>query len=239
MKERVVTLMWGTAWERYGRKFVETFQRHWPESVELLIVTDKALPIEDDRIRQTLLDDVPGYVEFMTKHRNDPRANGLGHNPRKVDKDGKDWIHDAVKWAPQGLAPVAALDDLDDGDLLAWLDADVETTADVPRHWINILLAGNDLACLQRGTQHPEIGFWAVRIGVEARALIARFADLYRNGGVFDLRQWHSGFVFGEALERSSVSINNLNPRLQRGHPWPFTALASYTVHKKGKIKDG
>lgn len=238
-----MTLMWGSAWERYGEKFVETFERHWPDEVELFIVTDRVLPT--DRARQVQLNDVPGYIGFMDRYRDNKRANGYGHPTRKVDRDGRDWRHDAVLWAPQGLAPVAALDGLEDGDLFAWFDADVETTQDVPKHWLNVLLGGMDISCVQRVNQHSEIGFWAVRMGPGTRNMIEYFSWFYASDAVFKLPEWHSAYVFDRALEKSSgLSINNLGPEVRdrsmlRGHVWPQTVLAEFTVHKKGKLKDG
>lgn len=236
MKERVVTLMWGTAWDRYGKAFVKSFTRYWPSGVELYIVTDRELPTE--RAVQIPLGKVPGYQDFMGKYYNDRKALGYGQTDHKADPEKRFWKHDAVKWGPQGLTPRAALDGLTSGDLLCWLDADVETIAAPPLHWINILLAGADMACLQRDRQHSEIGFWAARIGVGTTQAIKRFAELYESGDVFDLPEWHSGFVFDAALaSQPDITIHNLSP-VGRSHVWPMTPLAQYTVHKKGKIKD-
>jgi len=236
MKERVVTLMWGTAWNRYGKKFVKSFERHWPANVELYIITDKPLPT--DRAVQIPLDTVPGYQRFMEKWGDDRKAMGYNAPHQKADPEKRFWKNDAVKWAPQALAPRAALDGLGSGDLLCWLDADVMTTAAPPLHWINALLAGADVACLQRERQHSEIGCWAVRIGHQTKLFIDRFADIYESGDVFAAKEWHSGFVFDLALAESTyLTVRNLSPR-GRGHVWPMSPLAQYTVHKKGKIKD-
>lgn len=236
MKQRVVTLMWGTAWQRYGRKFVETFERYWPADVELYIITDKPLPTE--RAVQIRLDDVPGYQEFMRLHGESRVAMGYGSTDRKADPAKRFWKHDAVKWAPQGLAPRAALDGMKSGDLFCWLDADVETIAAPPKYWLNILLAGADMACLQRERQHSEIGFWVARMGKGSEAAIRRFAEIYESGDVFEYQEWHSGFIFDRALSsQPDIKIHNLSPT-GRGHVWPQSPLARYTVHKKGKIKD-
>jgi len=237
MKERVCTLCWGTAWDRYGKAFVKSFERYWPANVELYIITDKPLPTE--RAVQIPLDDVPGYQRFMNEYGESRGAMGYGQTERKADPEKRFWKNDAVKWAPQGLAPRAALDGMASGDLFCWLDADVITTAAPPLHWINALLAGADLACLQRERQHSEIGFWAARIGAGTVTAIKRFAELYESGDVFGLTEWHSGFVFDAAMaSQPDITIRNLSP-VGRGHVWPKTPLAQYTVHKKGKIKDG
>jgi len=228
--------MWGDAWARYGQKFASSFARYWPDGVGLTIVTDK--PVDCPRADQFPLFDMPGYPEFMDRHRNDRRALGLESRDRKAKPGERFWKRDAVKWAPQGLAPVVGLDGLNDGDLMAWLDADVETIADVPAHWLNVLLDGRDVACLLRGQQHPEIGFWCIRVGEATRAAVREFASIYTSGRVFDLPEWHSAYVWQHAFRDIPAGrITNLNPQMIRGHCWPHTRLARYTRHNKGKLK--
>lgn len=237
MKQRVFTLMWGTAWKRYGRKFAESFRKHWPRDVELMIVTDRTLPVE--WATQILLTDVPGYTRFMFDYRHDPRACGYGSKNRKANPEKRFWKNDAVKWAPQGLCAVAGLDGLEDGDLLTWMDADVMTIADVPRSWANVLLDGSDIACLQRAQQHSEIGFWAVRVGPGTREMIAAFNRFYADGSVFGLPEWHSAFVFDKALAGvPSLKVRNLVPPGMRGNVWIRTPLNQFTWHLKGRLKD-
>lgn len=225
--------MWGTAFERYGRDFLRTFYRHWPESVDLAVVTDKPLPIY--RGRQIMLG-CTGYRDFLERWGEDRRARGYNSGFRKVEQDGYSWRFDAVKWAPQAFAPRAALYGLSDGDILVWLDADVETHSDVPEGWIDSLLGGRDVACLQRSS-HSEIGFWAMRLNERTRAIIGRFAAFYETGEVFGMGEYHSAYVWDRALETETVSVADLNTSNVRGHPWPQTRLAEHTTHKKGKQK--
>jgi len=176
----------------------------------------------------------------MNKYRHIPSANGFGQKHRKLDKNGRAWKNDAVKWAPQALVVHAGLNGMEDGDLLAWFDADVETTRAVPKHWINVLLNGGDLACLFRPQMHPEIGFWAVRVNPTVRKCIQAFARFYESGEVFNIREWHSAYVFNAAVKcYPELKVVNLNRSNNRGHPWTLSPLAQYTIHKKGKLKDG
>ena len=222
MKQRVVTLMWGTAWDRYGRKFVETFERHWPDEVELFIITDKVLPTK--RATQIMLADVHGYTNFMER---------WGHKRKEIYL----WKNDAVEWAPQGMAPRAALDGLSDGDILAWFDADVETIKDIPVRWLRRLLgkwSDKDMACLQRSMMPTELGFWCVRINADTRRMVRSFAALYSSGVVFEFPERHSGRVFDIALLACPLRVRNLNAADDRWQPWDKSLLAEFTVHHKG-----
>lgn len=239
MKTRVVTLMWGSAWERYGALFASSFAANWPEDVDLVIVSDRELPDSVKRARRIPLFAVDGLEGFRARWSANRRAQGFDPpEGSKVDQFGYSWKHDALKWMPQALAPRVALEGLADEDILVWLDGDVEATARVPEGWVEELLGGNDIALLQRAGTHSEIGFIGFRVNVRTRALIAEFAALYTTGLVFTLREWHSAFVFDRALERvPGLRIRNLNPG-GKGHVWPTSPLARCTVHHKGKRKD-
>lgn len=235
MKQRVLSLCWGSAWDRYGEDFVATFAKHWPQDVDLALVTDerRGLP----RGREMMLGDAPGYHAFMSRWKDDARAQGRFSRDRKAKPGVRFWKHDAVKWAPQGLCPVMGLDGLECGDILAWFDADVMTHKAVPEGWLGELLDGHDVACLQRRSQHSEIGFWAIRVSGPTRRFVNAFADYYASGRVFALDEWHSAYVFDAALKQARLKVRNLNPTMARGHCWPITPLAHHTTHLKGKLK--
>ncbi len=236
MRTRVVTLMWGTAWDRYGQKFLETFEQYWPSDVGLYIVTDRELP----HSRATLinLNDSLQYHIFMKKWGDDRKAQGLDRcSGEKLDGDGRSWRHNAVKWMPQGIAPRMCMGGLNDGDILFWLDADVETHAKVRNGWARELLDGHDVAALQRKGTHTEIGGYLIKIGPDTRKMLELFSRLYISGDVFALKEWHSAFVWDHALsEFPDLKVRNLS-KSERGHVWPASPLAEFTIHKKGKRK--
>lgn len=237
MTVRVVSLCWGTAWDRYGRKFSQSFARYWPVEVELVLVTDK--PINLPRGTSVSLQDIPGYQAFMDRWSSDLRA--MGQRPptgSKTNENGYSWRHDAVKWMPQALAPMASIDGLEDGDILAWFDADTETHKQVPSGWIDGLLGDADVACLQRNNRHTEIGFYAMRLGEKTRRILNLFARFYTDDAVFKLSEWHSAYVWDRAVETEAVTVKNLNVRGVKGHPFPTSALGEYCAHHKGKRKD-
>ena len=232
---RVCTLMWGTAWERYGETFARSFAQFWPDSVELTVFTDRSLPIPG--AVQIDLASIQAIEAFRLRHHRDPKANGF-ESSAKTDANGYSFRHDAVKWMPQAAVPAVAMRGLSTGDILVWLDADVATTSPVPAGWIESLLGDADVACLQRTGTHSEIGFYALRVGPKTRRLCERFADLFIGDGIFTFNEWHSAFAFDRAMEFvPGLVVENLSPGL-RGHVWPQTRLAEHTVHFKGKRKD-
>lgn len=126
-----------------------------------------------------------------------------------------------------------------DGDILCWLDADVETLSKVPPNWIDGIIGDAEVSTLQRNRSHSEIGFWAVRCNDRTREMVKCFSDLYKSDEVFKLREWHSAYAFDAAMaETGPFKVNNLSPKA-RGvdHCWPDTPLAAHTAHWKGNRK--
>lgn len=229
--------MWGTAWDRYGEIFATSFAKFWPEQVELVVVADRQLPLPRGRCADLL--SIPGVTEFRHRWKNDAAANGRKPPAgAKRDENGYAWQLDAVKWMPQAMAPLAVLEDMYDGDILVWMDADVETVSKVPLGWVGELLGDGDVACLQRRGTHTEIGFYAVRINARTKRFLRKFADFYASDEVFGLKQTHSAYVFDRALESvEGIKVVGLCPG-EKGHVFPRSPLHDHLRHYKGKRKD-
>lgn len=237
MRARVVTLMYGSAYERYGKEFLRTFDEFW-SGVELLVVADRDYGF--GKHLYVPLKSVDGYSQFMDRWGADPVARGMRPpNNAKRDANGYSWRHDACKWMPQALAPIAALEGMQDGDLVTWLDADVRTTAPASAVWLGDLIVDADVACLQRDGSHSEIGYFSVRLNRHTRTAITLFAELYRSGEIFNLKEWHSAFAWDAAFNSVAglITTKSLNPG-GKGHVWPNTRLAECLIHDKGKRKD-
>ena len=238
MKVRVHTLMWGDAWKRYGRNFAQSFYRYWPESISLTIYTDAPIRELPDT-RQRLLSECRHIVAFAERYAGNPKAEGRESGDCKAAPGKRFWKHDAVKWAPQAMVPFYELQDLDRGDILIWLDADVETIASIDEGWPEAILAGKHVAAVWRGRQHPDIGFWAIRNTMDTASAVRAMHDYYDGGGIFALPEWHSAYAWQIAMNAiPEAQRNNLNPEGLTGHPWPRTILAKHLVHHKGKLKD-
>jgi len=128
----------------------------------------------------------------------------------------------------------------EDGDIFVWLDADTEFHDLIDVAWIEKVLDNHDIACLQRKPVHTEIGFYALRINEKTRAAMKRFHDHYVNRTVFDLKEWHSAFVWDTSVDADpSITINNLNKTNDKTHVFPLSILAEKIVHNKGHRKPG
>lgn len=220
---------------QYGNRFLKTFDKHWPASVELQVWVEEPLPMPRDACRDLWA--IPGAREFHERHRDNVAAHGRTQQPCWKDKErrlGYSFRSDAYKFWKQILIPQAAAEGLVDGDILVWIDADVETVRAVPEGFVEEQLGDADVCYLGRSQGHSEIGFWAIRIGQRTRRFLADIAESYTSDQVFLMREWHSAFVWDVVRTRSGLKEKNLVPPGLRGHVWPHTKLAQYTRHDKG-----
>lgn len=225
--------------EEYGSRFVETFHRHWPADVSLIAYTEEHVALPRGECRS--LWDCAGARDFYERHKDNPVHTGREVNPKWGRKDRRRpyaWRFDSVKWFRQCMIPAAAAAALPDGEVMAWLDADVVTFADVPPAFVEGLLGDADLVYLGRRAMHSEIGFWAVRLNERTRLFVKLFADAYRLDEVFALDEWHSAFVFDHVRSRGvpNLQVKDLTPG-RRGHVWLESPLVAYTDHLKGARK--
>lgn len=246
MRYHVCTLMYGTAYERYGKRFIETFDANWNIDIPLHIVTDHSLENHKDH-KQHMLYNNPDFSHFMAKFSQNKSAQGLGHEVYKVDQNGVSWRHNAVKWAPQAFAANMVASGLwggmQKGDVLIVLDADVYTKGPVDQAWLNRVIGNADVTYLGRQNQHSEIGWYSLKIGNATKNMLDHFAQVYYSGDFLKYEQSHSAYMFDVSLSRAmrmfpELRVRNLNTENLRGHVWPYTVLDEKLVHLKGKRKE-
>lgn len=230
-----------SGYRQYGAHFLESFDRNWPADVRLLCFVEETPPGPIPRGAQRSLWACKGMREFLTRNGSHPRANGREPIPGKwapkhVEK-GYYYKFDAVKFSRQCFIPECAADELPDGEVLAWFDADVDTFQKVPPGFVDGLLGTHDLCYLGRTNMHTELGFWAVRLNFVTRTFLADLAGLYREDAIFRLPEWHSAYAFDycrkQRMAPGVLKELNLTPR-GYGHVWFQSPLGRYTDHLKG-----
>lgn len=240
----IVTGWTGRNYDRLGNEFVRSYKALWPDGVWAMIFRDEpgSTSICDRCVECIIGDHCEGLADFVERHRLNNKANGREPNERWKDKEveaGYSFRFDAVKFSLQLFIPEAAQVQLADDEILVWFDADVLTKRAVPERFLEGLIGDADLVHLGREPKHSEIGFWAVRLSPLTRSFLRRLADLYRTDKLFELKEWHSAFVFDvvrREFEAKGMRSKNLTPG-GRGHVWPGSPLGRYTEHLKGKRK--
>jgi len=214
----------------YGHEFLRTFDQFWPKDFKLVVYVEEKVPFAG-RAEQRLLSDIPGVMEFITRHQGTPAYCGNG------DVGKYNFRFDAVKFCRQCFIPHHCSLDMKNDDVLVWMDADVVTFNKVPDNIVQIMLDGQELCYLGRPPKHSELGFWAIRLNDYPRAFLTRFADMYASDAVFQLKEWHSAFVFDYCRSLyPSVRQRNVTPN-GHGHVWFQSPLGKFSDHLKGKRK--
>lgn len=233
----VVTSFGPSGWDSYARTFLDTFERHWPAEVRLIAYREANEWHRRAGMRNLL--DLHDCSEFLRAHADEPMACGRVRTACWRNKEGAagySFRTDAVKFCRKVFAVADAAERMGQG-ILVWIDADVVTTADVPKGFVEGLLGDAHVAYLGRARTHSECGFLAFKLP-EALPLIRRWVELYRSDRVFYLHETHDSYVFDHVRERSpEVICKSLSPEGpdQPGHIWTVTpGLCDVTDHRKG-----
>lgn len=239
----IVTGFSPSGYSAYGAQFLLTFDRYWPREVGLRYFVEELTPAPCVRGGERRLSTCNGAMEFIARHKDSPRANGREPIPGawapKHIANGYHFKFDAVKFSRQCFIPERAADDLEDGEVMAWSDADVVAFKEIPSGFVEGLLGDHDVCYLGRNGTHTELGFWAVRLNPRTRDFLAAVAAMYRTDGVFALREWHSAYVWDtvrKCHEAAGLKSLNMTPN-GRGHVWFQSPLGRYTDHLKGTAR--
>lgn len=230
-------------WKDYAYKFASTVSRYF---TDFKIVTYTEEPQDLGRIQVRSLWDIPGVRDFIDEFKDDPLMNG--REPRPDHKKWKtselvnryNFRYDAVKFCRQAFIPFHALA-MCDTEYMAWFDADVVVTRNIPENYITSLLPKNrDVAYLGRSEKHSEIGFQLYSARDGAFAVAGEFARLYYSRDIFQLSEWHSAFAFDTAVERMKAAgkadCHDITPG-GFGDVWVRSPLCRFSAHLKGKRK--
>lgn len=230
---------------QYGKRMIETFDKHWPQSIKLQVYyewmpTNKAF---SDRVEWIDINNAcPKLGEFKQRHKANPHANGIKPGS---DPNGKySYLWDAVKFAHKSYCVShAALNA--NSDLVVWLDADVVTHSAIPEGFIESLLPQNHYcAYLGRQKIYPECGF----VIYDTRSLYNQqfmedWQDMYRTDSLFNEIEYHDSYLFWILQKKyaqrgmQSFNISEGHPHIPGGHVFINSPLGAYMDHLKGTRK--
>lgn len=240
----VVTSCSAQGWLAYGNLFVKSFLEHWPDDIDLYIISEDKLPIVGlpRRVQVWDLDENPRAKEFLEKYKTEKWAHGDVHTavPSNVNRRPRangGFRFDAYKFSKKVFAIELVAKHMNQGRLF-WVDADVVTFASVPVGFIETLLPEwAALSCLARPGYHSECGFVGYNLDNQnAKRFIDEFANLYHSGTVFLLDEWHDSWVFDWLRKKLTILTYDI-PHRSKGHPFINSPLGQYMDHLKGARK--
>lgn len=218
-----VTSFHPEGYEKYGRRNLETFVKHWP--INMVCYYEELPDFQHERIEYRPLMEIDGVSEFLEKAKRVPNSDGK-------TPEGYNYNWDAQKFCRKVFAQDAAFD-LDDE--VFWLDADVVSFRDVPREFLDGLIKGVPFCYLGRKDFYTETGFLGFnRKGKGFSEFRARYLPAFTTGKIFEQSQgWHDCIAFDEA--RKGIQGNNLSPKGRAAdHVLLTSPIGHYIDHLKG-----
>jgi hypothetical protein len=245
-------------YELYGRRLLESFDRHWPASVKLHLYAEGFAPdVTSPRIvAHDLLGAAPDLVEFRRRHAANPDAHGrlrrrlrvvsnwstLKVRVRRVtEEDAFRW--EAVRFAHKSFALFHAAATCD-AEVLFWLDADITVFADVPRSFLEGLVPEDCLVAFLARPNHTECGFVGYNLRhPAAKPFLAAFRKFYVEDLLFREAEFHDAHLF-DRLRRAFTAMGHRCHDMAAGagmtsgrHVFVKSALGRYMDHLKGPRK--
>ena len=227
-------------WNTYGRQGLVTMLQHFPEEVDIHLVSEHELPLHEidrpavtkreGRFQFHSLDNNHEAAVFYMRHANNKRVHG-------TEKHFYDFRLDAFRFSKKVFA-IQLVSRMVQGRLI-WLDADTVTLKPIPMDFLlRMPPEGSALAYLDRGNKyHSECGFVGYNLEHPAtREFITQFAGLYATDEVFKLKEWHDSWVFDWIRNKLRVPSHKI-PHTNNGHPFVCSELGHYMDHLKGARK--
>jgi hypothetical protein len=227
MRIIAVTTFHAKGYELYGKRMIETFDRHWSCGVELIVYHEGWTPsrIGNERYLD-LLECSPWLADF--KKRNAQRNRSTGFR------------HDAVRFSHKVAALCHALW-TQNADYVIWLDGDVVTHADFDIENLLPLLPEQWITWLDRTGTYPECGFYIINCRHPQHEIACtKFEQMYTRDYLFDLHEWHDSYVLMKTVEMLKLEAGSLSGQAGRRthHPLVNGPLGQWFDHLKGKRKE-
>lgn len=219
----IVTSMNKAYWEMTNGAWLQTLLKHNPTISYYIVSEDLPECIKRHNFRTVginRLDSRLGHDDFIKL---------AEFHIRNVDTTNYRYQPVRFSFKPYTLLQASKLYQYDD---IYWFDADVEFTDAI--NFDHIKPDPYGVSYLGRDSwPHSEAGF--IGIGTFAKDFIQNWVSYYTTGALFTLDEWHDVMAMDRCLvETSGLRLKNLSEHVHDKHPWPYTALAEFSVHYKG-----
>lgn len=188
-----------------------------------------------------VVDTLEPWVSFSEMFKDDKPFKDRSMDPTKIP-DGHKFRFNYWPFAKKVFSWCATYMQAQEGDLIVWLDADVEMLKRVTQADIDKIVEDSDIAFLDRDWPWyaAETGFFAVRRSPKNDQFVSFIFRAYLTGFIFDMSEWHDGYVFKTAM-RMCLSpehkIKNLSVDPKERDVFDKSMLTEWFTHYKGPKK--
>lgn len=229
----IVTTFSADGFHSYAERMLRSLDSCWPAGTDLHLYVNGDCPVSHSswvpKNANLWLADVTQFTSFAQAR--------VGEKMRR----GYNYKWDAIKFAHKPLAIHHALHNVQDGDVLVFLDADTFTHSVIPDDFLQQVMPNRaQISYLGREGMHSECGFLAIKVSKHVRAFWALARQMYLSKQIFDLPEWHDCAVFDFLREKfeKSIRFHNLSPWGKAGqHVFINSILGAWMDHMKGPRK--
>lgn len=173
-------------------------------------------------------------------------GNGVPFQQRNIDPntipDGVKFRFNYMPFARKVFAWIGTYMKAEVGDLIVWFDADLKPKKKMTVEDVQELVGDADLAFLDRDFPWyaAETGWFAIRKNEKNEKFVDFLARAYVTGFIFDMGEWHDGFIFKTALKMTlepDTKLVNLTSRPNERDVFDFSPLTEWYDHLKGPRK--
>jgi len=251
MKIAFVSTMNKKLYDFYGKRFLEEFAKFASKEIQLFIIFEGAYPEEILKISENIII-CPLMSEdhsiFLKKFGSLHEARGLKIKMFVEDGQQKinfrpDYRYDAVRFSFKPFSVHQSLDYVPgDLDYLIWTDADLRCKKPFgPLDLIKFLPDDDEvMSYLGRKNAYSECGFLGFNLNQKkTREYINRMIEIYKNGEIFSLDQWHDSFIWDhvrvEFQNEFQTKFKDISgDGNEKEHVYINTGLDEFFDHLKG-----
>lgn len=220
----VVTTFSPRGYEVYGRRFIESFAKYWPDGPVRLFIYhegDKPSDAVDWADWRNLDDDIDRF-KFMARFQ-DPTDRVWDYTKGIVKYSHKVWAMTSV---PRSY------------ERIFFFDGDTETIAPVTMDYLDSLAPKGYVASyLGRHRRHSETGFLGFNTRDKGDDFLRDFRLVYKKGDIAKLPAWHdcAAFDFMRGMyEEAGFKFLNLSPDCKGLDAFSQSPLYGVFRHNKG-----
>lgn len=209
----------------YGKNFIDTFIKYWPDTIKLYVYYDGEPEFINDKV--VWLDyneECKDQKEFAERGKNIPQDS---------------FYRGATKFSYKGFTIINHLEkNLDRYNI--WMDADCITVNPITEEWLHTLKDTSCLSVLMRNTRAIETGFILTdNKHKHYNNFINTYADVYRKDIIYSLPEWHDSYVLNHVIYTCNLSYFDLSPHneYREIHPFSTGVLGRCLDHLKGPRK--
>lgn len=255
-KYAVVTSFNQKLYNYYGKYFIKSWLRkNWP--CDLYVYhegwtpqqyhqIDGVMTADPDKItyRNTLDLNSPNIQNFIERNDKKNVYSTVKGEPEKIIH-GTDYRRDAIRFCYKIFSLThAGFDFLKQKKYkkMFWIDADVEfinapteeeiESSFLPKQYL--------VSYLGRPSYYSECGFVGYNLEHHrCGEFFQKLTDMYDKDLLFKEKEWHDSYIWDVVRKKfeNEAMFNYCRKEFEhmRGHPWPYTYLAKWMIHLKGK----